>query len=81
MNIQRLSTWIALRCREPDFQRFLRVPTEALAVTSVRAICGVKSRSEIDANPVAEKRFHQFIRMPYQQYLQDPQNQPQAQEK
>lgn len=74
MNIQRLSTWLALRCKEPQFQRFLRVPTEALAVSSVRAICEVKSRSEIDANPVAEKRFHQFIRLPYAEFLKDPKN-------
>lgn len=71
----RLSTWLALRCREPQFQRFLRVPNEALAVSSVRAICEVKSRSEIDSNEVAERRFHQFIRLPYAQYLKDPKNQ------
>lgn len=72
---QRLSTWVAMRCKEPQFQRFLRVPSEGVAVTSVRAICEVKSRSEIDSNPEAEKRFHDFIRKPYLLYLQDPKNQ------
>jgi hypothetical protein len=67
---QLLSTWLALRCREEAFQRFLRVPTEDLAVRSVRAICGVKSRSEIDNNQAAEKRFHQFIRLPYAEFLE-----------
>jgi hypothetical protein len=70
MPTQRLSTWLALRCREPQFQRFLRVPTEALAVSSVRAICEVKSRGEIDSNPVAERRFHQFIRLPYLEFTE-----------
>jgi hypothetical protein len=71
----RLSTWVALRCKEPLFQSFLRVPNEQVAVTAVRAICEVKSRSEIDNNPVAERRFHDFIRKPYLQYQQDPKNQ------
>lgn len=75
MATQRLSTWLALRCKEPQFQEFLRVPTEAHAVTSVRAICGVKSRGDIDHNAAAQRRFHQFIRLPYLQYQQDPQNQ------
>lgn len=78
---QRLSTWLAMRCREFDFQCFLKVLNEADAVAKVRAICGVKSRAEIDTSAEAEHRFHQFIRRPYQQYLQDPKNQPQAQEK
>lgn len=67
---QRLSTWLALRCKEPQFQRFLHVPTEALAVSSVRAICGVKSRGDIDKNPVAIRRFHEFIRLPYIEFLE-----------
>jgi hypothetical protein len=75
MLTQRLSTWLALRCKELQFQRFLRVPSEDLAAHSVRAICQVASRGDIDSNPDAQKRFHQFIRLPYQQFLQDPQNQ------
>lgn len=71
MPTQRLSIWVALRCKEPDFQRFLHVPDEATAAHSVRAICEVKSRGEIDSNPEAEKRFHQYVRLPYSQYLQD----------
>ena len=67
---QRLSTWVALRCKEPEFRRFLRVPDEATAAHSVRAICEVKSRSEIDSSPEAQMRFHQFIRVPYSQFLQ-----------
>lgn len=77
MASQRLSTWLALRCREPLFQRFLRVPSEALAAHSVRAICEVKSRGDIDRDQDAQQRFHKLIRLPYQQFQQDPQNHPQ----
>jgi hypothetical protein len=77
----RLSAWVALRCKESLFQRFLRVPDETTAAHSVRAICGVKSRGDIDRDAQAEKRFHQFIRLPYLQFQQDPKNQPQDQEK
>ena len=74
MRTQRLSTWLALRCREPLFQRFLRVPDEETAVHSVRAICEVKSRGEIDRNPTAAQRFHDFIRKPYLVFSHDPNN-------
>lgn len=67
----RLSTWVALRCKEADFQRFLRVPDEATAAHSVRAICGIKSRSELDSNPAAAKRFHQFVRLAYKQFTEE----------
>ena len=68
MVTQRLSTWVALRCKEAQFQRFLRVPDEQLAAHSVRAICQVKSRGDIDRDPAAQQRFHQFIRLPFLQY-------------
>lgn len=78
----RLSTWLALRCKEPLFQRFLRVPSEELAAHSVRAICQVKSRGDVDRDEAAQKRFHQFIRLPYLQFQQGSQDQqPQDQEK
>ncbi len=80
MAAQRLSTWLALRCREPLFQRFLRVPDEQTAVHSVRAICEVKSRGEIDRNPTAAQRFHDFIRKPFMQFCNDPKNKPTTQE-
>jgi len=76
-----LSRWVALRCREADFQRFLRAPDEATAAHSVRAICGVRSRGDIDRDAAAEKRFHQFIRLPFMQYQQDTKNNPTTQEK
>lgn len=80
MRPQRLSAWLALRCKEPLFQRFLRVSDEQTAVSSVRAICEVKSRGEIDRNPTAAKRFHDFIRKPYMVFCHDPKNYPTTQE-
>lgn len=61
----RLSTWLALRCKEAAFQRFLRVQDEATAISSVRAICEVRSRAEVDSDPRAQQRFHDFIRKPF----------------
>lgn len=71
MAVQRLSQWLALRCKEPSFWRFLRVPDEATAISSVRAICEVKSRGEIDSNTRAQQRFHDFIRKPYLKFNLD----------
>lgn len=68
MASQRLSTWVALRCKDPEFRRWLRVPDEETAVTAVRAICNIKSRAELDKDPVAAQRFHQFIRLPFADY-------------
>jgi hypothetical protein len=71
MSVQRLSTWCALRCKEPLFWRFLAVTSEAAAVDQVRKLCGVKSRSEFDSDPEAEKRLHQIIRIPFINFVQD----------
>lgn len=68
MASMRLSTWVALRCKEPLFRQWLRVPDEDTAVRAVRAICEVKSRAELDSNPSAAQRFHQFIRLPYSDF-------------
>jgi len=53
------------------FWKWLRVPDEATAISSVRAICEVKSRGDIDRDERAQKRFHDFIRKPYMQFNQD----------
>lgn len=76
MPVQRLSAWVALRCRESLFQRFLGVDSEEEAAQAVRGRCQVASRGEIDRNPTAAQRFHQFIRLPFVQFQQDPKNHP-----
>lgn len=65
MNVQRLSTWAALRCREPAFQAFLGVDDEAEAAEKVRQLCGVQSRSEFDRDPEAAARLHELVRKPF----------------
>lgn len=65
MTAQRLSTWVALRCRDAEFQRFLGVADEVAAADQVRRRCGVASRAEFDRDPDAEARLHQIIRRPF----------------
>lgn len=71
MSIQRLSQWVALRCKEPLFWRFLQVPNEVSAIHQVRTLCGVSSRAEFDRDPAAEARLHQIIRKPFIDFTQD----------
>jgi len=70
---QKISQWLALRCKEEVFQRFLRVTDEPSAIHQVRALCEVKSRREFDTDPEAAERFHQIIRKPYKNYLESHQ--------
>jgi hypothetical protein len=71
MKQQRLSQWVALRCKEPLFWRFLQVKDEPSAIHVVRSLCGVKSRSEFDSDPAAAQRFHQIIRYPFTTFSQE----------
>lgn len=75
MAVQHPSAWLALRCKEGAFQRFLGAASEDEAAEVVRIICGVDSRAQIDTSTEAQTLWHDVIRKPYQQYLQDPQNQ------
>lgn len=67
----RLSTWLALRCQEKQFQQFLRVPDEATCARVVRALCDIQSRAEVDTNPEAASRCHELIRKPYTAFLNE----------
>lgn len=75
-----LSKWIALRCQEPPFHDWLQrhfpaqwrqaagdTPTEKAAGT-VRAVCSVESRAEIDNDERAQKVFNEQIRFPWQKH-------------
>jgi hypothetical protein len=66
--MQRLSVWLALRCKEPLFQEFLQVSSEPEAVKKVRELCKVTSRSHIDFSPEAKELFHSLIRIPYLEF-------------
>lgn len=57
--------WLGIRCADASFQDWLEVRTEADAITKVRQICGVTSRSEITSNPMARDRFFREIYSPF----------------
>lgn len=65
MPVQRLSTWVALRCKDPLFWRFLKVQDEPTAIDQVRTLCGVASRAEFDRDQEAKARLDQIIRHPF----------------
>ncbi|MFM9434547.1 hypothetical protein ACFDR9_001606 [Janthinobacterium sp. CG_23.3] len=72
MTSQRISTWLALRCKEPLFWRFLQVANESDAIVAVRKLCDVTSRREFDRDQEAAKRFHEIIRHPFIDFTHDP---------
>ena len=70
-----LARWLALRCKEPEFQRWAKlregnggIQSEGNAAAVVRYLCGVTSRGEIDGNAHAEERFHRQVREPYAEW-------------
>lgn len=71
-----ISRWLALRCADPAFWRFLceafpsadLVWSEQGAADLVRVMCGVQSRAEIDHCPVAKDLFERLIRLPYMKW-------------
>jgi hypothetical protein len=65
MPIARMSAWVALRCKDPLFQRFLGVADEPAAIDAVRTRCGVQSRAEFDRDPAAKARLDEVIRFPF----------------
>lgn len=73
--MKRISTWLAIRCKEAAFQAFLGVANEREAIRAVRAMCNVESRRDIDTSKVAEHLFHQMIRLPYLQFLTEKETQ------
>lgn len=75
MPIARLSAWIAMTCKSPDFWRFLQVQDEAAAAEKVRQLCGVASRGEFDRDPEAKARFHEIIRRPFIEFFHDQESQ------
>jgi hypothetical protein len=64
-------TW----CRDPMFIRWLRavrhgeVQTEKDAAQIIYNICGIKSRAELDHDPLAASKFQDFIRHPFMDWL------------
>ena len=65
------SQWLALRCNEPEFQDWLASCWPAIwsacgdPAETVRRICEVNSRADIDNDPEAQARFQERIRGPW----------------
>lgn len=69
--------WVGMRCQEPAFQRWLQGAfpaqweaahgtTPALwAASTVRAVCSIDSRAELDSDATAAARFDLLIRKPF----------------
>jgi len=64
-----LCTLAARWCKEPMFQQWIGVETEQGAADSIRTICEIKSRSELDHNPMAAINFNEHFRTPYMDFL------------
>lgn len=60
-----VTKWLALRCKEGDFQRFLKCESEIAAIDQVRNICEVESRSDIPTSEYAMNLFMEKIFTPY----------------
>lgn len=73
-----LAQWVAMRCGEAEFQRWLQeaypqqwqaahgdTPAKWAASTT-RAVLGIESRAELDSDDAAAKRFHGLIRRPFE---------------
>jgi hypothetical protein len=70
-----------MRCREPQFQRFLGVDSNEAAAERVRELCEVGSRAELDRDAAAQARWNERIRRAYLNYQkQHPTNHNQDQE-
>lgn len=71
-----LSKWAALRCQDPEFRAWLRDQGPARqdwnttdgAADTIRAICHITSRAELDHNKAAAAIFNERIRRPWQEH-------------
>ena len=66
-----LCTLAARWCKDPMFQQWIGVDTEQEAAASIRTICEIKSRSELDHNPMAAINFNEHFRTPYMEFLKN----------
>jgi hypothetical protein len=73
-----LAQWVAMRCVEAAFQRWLQdtfperweaaqgdTPAKRAAFV-VRSVCGVESRAELDNDQALASLFHALVRKPFE---------------
>lgn len=56
-------------CQQESFQNWIGVTSAEHAAESIRSICGIESRSELDHNEIAAALFHNQIRIPYSELM------------
>ena len=61
-----LAKWAGMRCREPEFQRWIGASSYENAAYLLRALCNVESRVELDNNAEAAERMKTRIVRPWQ---------------
>jgi len=57
-------------CQQEAFQIWMCVHDANEAADSIRSMCGIESRAELDHNEAAANLFHQKIRIPYSELMQ-----------
>lgn len=55
-------------CQNPRFLEFLGTDSGEHAAEAIRRACGIKSRAELDHDPVAAEQFHHVFRRPFQDW-------------
>lgn len=69
-----LSQWLAVRCQEPNFWRFIEYcrGIKSGCINSIQSCdkelknyLDIESKKEIDNDEEIKKRFHELIRLPY----------------
>lgn len=76
--VQKLSNFAAMLCRTPNFWDYLDgnytnfdhyrkqgLDNEEAATKQLKFLLSIKSRAELDSDPVAANKFHNHIRIPY----------------
>lgn len=60
-----LAKLAGMLCANPDFQKWCDASTPEAAATWVRSACDIDSRSELDHNAAAARKFHSLVRIPF----------------
>jgi hypothetical protein len=65
-------------CKDKDFQRWAHeradlngAPSEANAKDVILSFCGVDSRKQLDASPVAAEKFRALVRAPFMRWQRE----------
>ena len=60
-----LAKLAGMLCKNPEFIEFFNLDDESEAENTIRTVCGIKSRAELDHNIEAAATFHREFRIPF----------------